>query len=275
MLNRLNKRFLGFAIFFVSSLMAASMVAASTVAVKEVKSVTSVSNEDRAENIKALNLAPLNIAVASNFKVAALDIAQQFTKQFAIEVNISSASTATLYQQILRGAPFDLFLSADQKHVQLLIDANKTAQQLGFIYAQGRLVFWQPALNRQPIIDDFMAYQDRLAIANPKFAPYGIAAQQALTFTEKWQSQPYVKGNNINQTFQFVASKSVAAGLVSYAAVIQKKQTHYVLIPSHWYQPITQYGVVINEQKSQQAELFKQFLLSNVIQKQIAQQGYN
>ncbi|MEJ6077788.1 molybdate ABC transporter substrate-binding protein [Vibrio sp. 1-Bac 57] len=274
MLKRLNKRFLCFAILLVSSLMAANVIAA-TVAVKEVKPVTSVNNQNTPENIKALNLEPLNIAVASNFKVAALDIARQFTKQFAIEVHISSASTATLYQQIIRGAPFDLFLSADQKHVKLLIDANKTAQHLGFIYAQGRLVFWQPALNHQPTLDDFMTYQDRLAIANPKFAPYGIAAQQALTFTEKWQSQPYVMGNNINQAFQFVDSKSVAAGLVSYAAVIQKQQTHYVLIPLQWHQPITQYGVIINDQKSQQAELFKQFLLSSTIQKQIAQQGYN
>lgn len=219
--------------------------------------------------------AALNVAVASNFKLAALDIAQQFTDKFAIKVNISSASTGTLYQQILRGAPFDLFLSADQQHVTLLKQANKTAQQQDFVYAQGRLVFWQPAAKQNPTIDDFMEYKGRLAIANPKFAPYGIAAQQALAFTQKWQSLQYIQGNNINQAFQFVESKNVAAGLVSYAAVVQKNQPHYLLIPAQWHQPLLQSGIVLNDKKLKQANLFRDFLLSETIQKQIKSQGYN
>ena len=76
--------------------------------------------------------------------MTAQHIAQQFSKAFGIQVNISSASTATLYQQILRGAPFDLFLSADEKHVQLIIGTGPCEQQSGFVYAQGQLVFWQP-----------------------------------------------------------------------------------------------------------------------------------
>lgn len=219
--------------------------------------------------------AALNVAVASNFKLAALGIAQQFTEKFAIKVNISSASTGTLYQQILRGAPFDLFLSADQQHVTLLMEANKTAQQQPFIYAQGRLVFWQPAVEKNPTIDDFMAYKGRMAIANPKFAPYGIATQQALEFTQKWQSLQYIQGNNINQAYQFVESKNVAAGLVSYAAVLQKKQTHYLLIPAQWHQPLVQSGIVLDDKKLKKANLFRDFLLSKTIQKQIKSQGYN
>ena len=218
--------------------------------------------------------AALNVAVASNFKLLALDIGKQFSNKYAIDVNISSASTGTLYQQILRGAPFDLFLSADQKHVDLLKAKNKTTQQ-DFVYAQGRLVFWQPNASNNPTVDDFMAYTGRLAIANPKFAPYGIAAQQSLEFTNKWQSLDYIQGNNINQAYQFVESKNVAAGLVSYAAVLQKSQQHYLLIPNAWHQPLIQSGIVLNDKKIKEANLFRDFLLSKEIQQQIESQGYN
>ena len=218
--------------------------------------------------------AALNVAVASNFKLLALDIGKQFSNKYAIDVNISSASTGTLHQQILRGAPFDLFLSADQKHVDLLKAENKTTQP-DFIYAQGRLVFWQPNALSNPTIADFMAYTGRLAIANPKFAPYGIAAQQSLEFTNKWQSLEYIQGNNINQAYQFVESKNVVAGLVSYAAVLQKNQQHYLLIPAAWHQPLIQSGIVLNDKKLKEANLFRDFLLSKEVQQQIKSQGYN
>jgi molybdate transport system substrate-binding protein len=224
--------------------------------------------------------AALSIAVASNFKVSAVQIAQQFKDKYSIDVSVSSASTATLYQQILRGAPFDLFLSADQEHVNLLKKANKTVGQDDFIYAQGRLVFWQPSAAHTPTEQDFIAYKGRLAIANPKFAPYGIAAQQALEFNHKWQEQQYIQGNNINQAYQFVASKNVTAGLVSYAAVVQEKQNSYFLIPNEWHQALVQSGVILKGQKLTaqkilEANLFRDFLLSPEIQTQIQAQGYN
>lgn len=221
------------------------------------------------------NDAPLNIAVASNFKVTAQHIAQQFSKAFGIPVNISSASTATLYQQILRGAPFDLFLSADEKHVQLLLEQERLVKQSEFVYAQGQLVFWQPKAQQTLSEDNFIQYDGRLAIANPKFAPYGIAAQQTLQATNKWQSLQYVKGNNINQAYQFVESGNVPAGLVSYAAVVQKHQKNYIIISQKWYQPIKQVGIILNNKRLEESELFRQFLLSDTIQLYIKSQGYN
>lgn len=224
--------------------------------------------------VSAQSVASLNIAVASNFKTSAQHIAKQFTEEFGIDVKLSSASTATLYQQVLRGAPFDLFLSADQKHIQLLVDAEKVNQP-PFQYAQGRLVFWKPTITRVPTLQDFMLYDDRLAIANPKFAPYGIAAKETLQSMKKWQAQEYVKGNNINQAYQFVASNNVDAGLVSYAAVVQKKQSHFVMVPEEWHQPIKQYGIVLNDKKSADANLFRTFLLSEKTRNFIKSQGYN
>ena len=221
------------------------------------------------------SFAALNIAVASNFKVSAQHIAKKFTDESGIDVNISSASTTTLYQQILRGAPFDLFLAADKKHIELLVEKDKVGAQKEFAYATGRLVFWKPGSDSVPTQQDFMQYNDRLAIANPKFAPYGIAAKQALEFIKKWQAQEYVKGNNINQTYQFVDSKNVQAGLVSYAAMIQKKRTHFVIIPEEWHQPIQQSGIVLKGKHTQQAILFRQFLLSKESQDYIKSQGYN
>ena len=221
------------------------------------------------------NHAPLNIAVASNFKVTAQHIGEQFSNAFGIQVNISSASTATLYKQILHGAPFDLFLSADEKHIQLLIEQDRVNQQTGFVYAQGKLVFWQPKKKQALSLDDFMQYDGKLAIANSKFAPYGIAAQEALDTISKWEPQKYVKGNNINQTYQFVESGNVPAGLVSYATVVQKQNKSYVIIPQKWYQPIQQIGIILNQNRLDETDLFREFLLSDSIQLYINSQGYN
>lgn len=221
------------------------------------------------------SLAALKIAVASNFKASAQYIAQQFTDEYGIKVDLSSASTATLYQQILHAAPFDLFLAADEQHVRLLVDENKTGGHQYFLYAQGRLVFWEPSINRVPTLEDFMLYEGRLAMANPKFAPYGIAAQQTLESTQKWGLQTYVKGNNVIQAYQFVESKNAKAGLVSYASVIQQQQTHYVIIPQEWHQPITQAGVILNDKNLEEAILFQHFILSANSQNYIKSQGYN
>jgi len=218
--------------------------------------------------------ASLNIAVASNFKITAQQIAEQFTQETNITVTISSASTATLYQQILHGAPFDIYLSADQKHVNLLKEKHKVGDNEAFIYAQGRLAFWQPDALQIPTAQDFIDYTGRLAIANPKFAPYGIAAQQALGFTDKWEAANLIQGNNINQTFQFVESKNVPAGLVSYAALIQKHQANYFLIPVNWHQALIQSGIIVSTKNKQQAKQFVNFLLSKQIQQQIQKQGY-
>jgi len=217
----------------------------------------------------------LRIAVASNFKLTAQHIADRFSHTFGIPVSISTASTATLYQQILHGAPFDVFLSADQQHVQQLIDNKKVAGHQGFVYAQGQLVFWQPDARKPPSLATLKAFNGRLAIANPKFAPYGIAAKQSLKSIEKWQSLAYVQGNNINQAYQFVATKHIPAGLVSFAAVIQEKQHNYVIIPQKWYQPIQQMGIILTDQRVNETALFRQFLLSKTIQTYIQSQGYH
>ena len=221
------------------------------------------------------NDTPLTIAVASNFKLTAQHIAQQFSKTFGIQVTISSASTSTLYQQILYGAPFDLFLSADEKHVQLLVGNGRAAQHAGFVYAQGQLVFWQPNAKQTLSVGDLMQYNGRLAIANPKFAPYGVAAKQTLQAIDKWDSLQYVKGNNINQAYQFVESGNIPAGLVSHAAVVQKHQKNYIIISQKWYQPIKQVGIILNNNRLEESDLFRQFLLSDSIQLYIKSQGYN
>jgi len=235
------------------------------------ESVIVIHNSDLAQQSNT----PLNIAVASNFKATTQYIGEQFSHAFGIPVNISSASTATLYQQILRGAPFDIFLSADAKHVQLLLEKGRVEQQSGFVYAQGQLVFWQPKAQQVVSENDFIKYDGRLAIANPKFAPYGIAAQETLQANNKWGSQQYVQGNNINQTYQFVESGNVPAGLVSYAAVVQKHQKNYIIISQKWYQPIKQVGIILNNKRLEESDLFRQFLLSDSIQLYIKSQGYN
>ena len=120
-----------------------------------------------------------------------------------------------------------------------------------------------------------MQYDARLAIANPKFAPYGVAAKQTLQAIDKWETLEYVKGNNINQAYQFVESGNIAAGLVSYAAVVQKHQKNYIIISQKWYLPIKQVGIILNSKHLKESELFREFLLSDSIQSYIQSQGYN
>lgn len=219
--------------------------------------------------------ADLKVAVASNFKVSTQHIVDLFSAQYGVNVSLSSASTTTLYQQILRGAPFDLFLSADKKHVDLLAKEAIGADQTSFVYAQGRLVFWYPTLPYVPTLNSLGEYTQRLAIANPKFAPYGIAAKEALIAAKRWPALSYIKGNNINQAYQFVETRNVAAGVVSYASVIQQQQTQFVLIPQAWHGAILQSGLVLNNGNVAQAKLFKEFLLSADIQAYIKSQGYH
>ena len=125
----------------------------------------------------------LKLAVASNFRTAAVEIANIFTSQTGNEVNISSASTGKLYAQIINGAPFDIFLAADESIPMQLENKNLTVDGSRFTYACGRLVLWgmdkKTPINSEQLIKWFDGY-NKIAIANPKLAPYGAAALDVL-----------------------------------------------------------------------------------------------
>lgn len=185
--------------------------------------------------------AAIKVAVASNFKQTLSEIAKLYKQQTGEVVLISSASTGTLYNQIKNGAPFDLFLSADSERAKLIEQAKQGIKGSRFTYAQGKLAFWQPnAANVN--LETLLNYQGQLAIANPKLAPYGLAAKQTLGHLDLWDSFSYINGANVAQTYQFIDSGNAEAGFVAYSLLLQNKQINYYLIAEELYHPFCNKG---------------------------------
>ncbi|WP_028862891.1 molybdate ABC transporter substrate-binding protein [Psychromonas aquimarina] len=218
--------------------------------------------------------ASIKVAVASNFKTTLNEIALRYQQLSGDKVIISSASTGTLFNQIRHGAPFDLFLSADSERAVLIEDSKYGVKGSRFTYAQGRLAFWLPQgekVNQQTLLD----FSGRLAIANPKLAPYGLASKQTLKQLNLWQRFSYIKGANIAQTYQFIDSGNINAGFVAYSLLLQNNKQHYYLIPDNLHQPILQQGVLLTAAADNKKVLnFINYLKSETTQAFIREKGY-
>jgi len=199
----------------------------------------------------------LKLAVAANFKTTLEMLVEQFDPQQQHDIVISSASTGVLYTQIHQGAPFDIFFAADRARPERLEAEGLGLANSRMTYAVGQLALWQPA--GQPTSLHSLN-STRLAIANPKTAPYGLAAQQALMTTGHWQDMQRVQGSNIAQTFQFVHSGNVTQGLVAHAQLRQLDipANQWVVIDARLYAPIEQQ--LIRLQHSADNPLAEQFI---------------
>jgi len=187
-----------------------------------------------------------------------------------------------LTTQIMNGAPFDVFLSADLSYPQKLIDAGLAASRAPIPYAKGTLVLWTrkdsplgpPTLNllRNPALK-------RLAMANPDRAPYGRAAVAALTTLKLYDDLKLrlVTAENIAQAAQFADSGNADAGLISLTSALTPRLAAsgaYFVIPSNLYPPIDQGAVIVSKTGQRAAaQRFLDFLLSSRIQAQLAKSG--
>jgi len=190
----------------------------------------------------------IRIAVASNFANTIKDIVTRFEDKTGHQVKISIGSTGKHYAQIKNGAPFDIFFAADTHRPELLDKEGLIVTGSRFTYAQGKLLLWSPQKN---LVDNkglVLKSTDfrYLAVANPKLAPYGKAAQQVLLKRGLWSSltKRLVRGENIGQTFQFVNSGNAQLGFV---AASQVKNGGVVSNGSFWEVPQQEYDV-INQQ---------------------------
>ena len=215
---------------------------------------------------------PLRVAVAANFKSTLVSLVAAYPKD-DLEIDIIAGSTGTLYSQIRRGAPFDLFLAADSLHPQLLEQENLSASGSRFTYAIGQLVFWVPKNAQTVDQSTLQTFQAAIAIANPKLAPYG---QAAMTVLEKLKPEhrAFVYCNNVNQVFQFVDSGNVNAGFVSLAQV-----QHFASASNWWLVPPSNYPALIQQaiilaSSHPAAEDFAKFLQSKVGRQIIESAGY-
>lgn len=192
----------------------------------------------------------LRVAVASNFAPVARRLAAQFEADTHHRVVLALGSTGKHAAQILHGAPFDVFLAADRARPRRLEQAGLTVPGSRFTYALGRLALWSP---RPGLVDDQGAVLRRLgayrlAIANPRLAPYGRAARQVLQALGLWRPLQgrMIRGENIAQAFQFVNSGNAELGLVAWSQLQApgvRGRGSYWRVPERLYAPIEQQAV--------------------------------
>lgn len=225
----------------------------------------------------------LTIAVASNFRVPAEEIAAQFRRETGAEVRISSASTGKLYAQIANGAPFDVFLAADAQHPGLIAESFPAVAETRRTYALGALVLWSrdASLAEGGCREALAAIGNRrLAIANPEIAPYGAAARQFLVGAGLWEGLQgrIVYGENIAQALHFVASGNAQLGLVARAQALDPRlpaATCSWPVPETLHEPILQQAILLPHGLDKPAAAaFVEFLGSAPVRDIIAGFGY-
>jgi molybdate transport system substrate-binding protein len=213
----------------------------------------------------AISLSPcraevVDVAVASNFTDTLRKLAPLFRQSTGHELRISSASTGKLYAQIYHGAPYDLFLAADSARPKRLVEEGLALKGSRFTFALGRLVLWSPKDRFQQTGPELLQNHTfrRLAIANPKTAPYGAAAQQVLKAMGLWDQLRgrLARGENIGQTFQFVASSAADIGFVALSQVRSMPSVgdgYQWQVPDDLYQPIRQQAVLLNRGRDKES----------------------
>ncbi|HET8790124.1 MAG TPA: molybdate ABC transporter substrate-binding protein, partial [Modicisalibacter sp.] len=203
-------------------------------------------------------------------------------------------SSGNLRRQIAQGAPYALFLSANEAYVEALIEAGLTEGD-GVRYARGRLVWLQPeaSSHSEPLpeaqtplaavtesVQQFAESGElsRIAIANPDHAPYGVAARQALEHAGLWkEAQPLlVQGESVAQAAQFALSSDTRGGLVAYSLALApelEQRSDYVLIPESWHAPLYQ-RMVLLPGAGETARGFYEFLQSKPARAILAEFGF-
>ena len=225
----------------------------------------------------------LRIAVATNFAPVLDEIAAEFTKATRIDVNLIMGSTGKLYAQIKNGMDIDLFLAADQTRIRRLVADGVTFEDTLTTYAEGRLVWWHPG--SQPNFDSENTLQignevGVVAFAQPDLAPYGNAAESALSKCFRFDRARirFVHGENVGQTYAHVATGNADAGLVALASIRIANgvdEGSYAIVPRDCHEPIRQDAVVLKASRNAiAAHQFLDFLLDERTQRRIAEYGY-
>ncbi len=206
------------------------------------------------------NAGEVNAAVAANFTAPMQQIVAEFQKETGHTVKLSFGSSGKFYSQIKEGAPFDVFLAADVKNPKLLEDEGAAVAGSRFVYALGKLVLW----SAQPgYVDDKGAVlrkgtYNKLAYADPKLAPYGLAAKETLDELGLWNVvQPkLVTGESIAQTWQFAATGNAELAFVALSQITRDGKVaegSYWLVPAHLYNPIRQGAVLLTKARDNEA----------------------
>jgi molybdate transport system substrate-binding protein len=220
----------------------------------------------------------LRLAVASNFMAPIKQLATEFEQKTGYIIQLSFGSSGKLFAQIQNNAPFDIFLSADVAKPEALIKNQQAQQDSLIIYAKGQLALWSVHPINAITLKDAVLKAKRIAIANPKLAPYGKAAEESMRNLSTWDqvNSKIVMGENIGQTYQFVYSQNTEIGFVAYSQVLAGQVKGSTMkVPNNLYNDINQAGVILSQSKNTElAKAFMTFLTSHDIQAKIAAFGY-
>lgn len=225
----------------------------------------------------------LRVAVASNFALPAKALTEAFARATGHRATLSTGSTGKFYAQIRSGAPFDVLLAADSETPARLIDEKLALAGSRRTYALGRLVLWSRDPARVDAQGDVLRQRQfrHLAIANPRLAPYGVAAQQVLTRLGLWDAiQPkLIQGENIAQTHQFVSTGNAELGFVALSQVHVDggvRTGSAWVVPGRFHQPIRQQAVILARGEGKPAALaLLEYLSSEEARSIIRSYGYD
>ncbi|MFD2237398.1 molybdate ABC transporter substrate-binding protein [Aureimonas populi] len=219
-----------------------------------------------------------NVAVAANFTDAATEIAAAFAEAGEHEAILSFGATGQFYTQITQGAPFEVFLAADDERPTLAVEEGHGVEGTVFTYAIGQLVLYSAEAGKvtgpQTLEEgDFQ----QIAIANPETAPYGAAAIEAMTRLGVYEElQPrIVQGQSIAQAYQFVETGNAELGFVALGQVSQTEGGSRWIVPQDLYEPIRQDAVLLTRGEENPAALaFVEFLKGEEAAAIIEKYGY-
>lgn len=200
-------------------------------------------------------------------------LASSYEQRTGDTVRFTTGASGMLARQVENGAPYDVFLSANERFVEELVKAGRIAGDSVQVYATGRLGLWSPSGRVRGLKDLNAGWIKRIAIANPSHAPYGAAARQLLERAGLWRrlAGKLVFGENVRQAFEYAASGNADAVITSWTLLYRRQAQ---LLPAGMHSPIRQAGGVISGSGHEaEARRFLRFLLSTEGQTLLARHG--
>jgi molybdate transport system substrate-binding protein len=228
----------------------------------------------------------ITVAAAADLNPALSEVVARFEQSSRVQVKLAFGASGNLSSQIQNGAPFDVFLSADEAYPRQLINAGLADPASLYRYAQGKLVLWVPASSTLKVQERGMAILLdpavlKIALANPQHAPYGRAAEAALRHAGLYEKVTgrLVVGENISQAAQFVESGSAQIGFLALSHALApgiKDKGRYWEVPPDYYPPLSQAAVILTSAHNRRdAATFLTFLQEDESRRLLEQYGFS
>lgn len=215
--------------------------------------------------------------MASNFLSSMQWLAAEYSQETGQPMQVMAGATGKLYAQIRQGAPYDLFFAADDERPARLVAEDYALADSRVTYALGRLALWQAGAVQPPTLKTLLASNGKVAIANPRLAPYGRAAEEVLTESGLWDrlKSRLLRGENVGQAFQYVHAGQAEWGLVPLSMLLQAgvPASEYLLLKDS-YTPIRQQAVVLRGTNERTAAAFLGYCQSHKARTYLLNSGY-